>query len=338
MLLSNSTSLFDHYVPWDTSSKHVWMLFLALIIIWKFITLDHDLMTMLASLTYPSWRLRKHYTDRVIWITGASSGLGRALALELARYPCVLVLSARREEELEKVKYECKTAGCSGVMVLPLDSLEFDRLPGLVEKVLMKYGKIDILVNNAGRSQRSLAEDTELAVDKAIMELNLFGYVAHTKAVLPTMRDKKSGTIVAISSISGKMGVPVSTAYAASKHAVHGFFDSLRMEVYSYGINVCTVCPGPVRSNIGLSSFTETVDKSFNSSTSDMGKKQSTDRFAYLMSIALAARLSESWICIQPYLLFTYIAQYFPSVFQSFLANEAAQYRIRKFKNKECLY
>ena len=279
-------------------------------------------------------------SGKVVWITGASSGLGRALALELSKYPCKLVLSARRESELIKVKSECEANGIDSdsVLVLPMDSLDFGKLPDLVGEVVQKFGTIDILVNNAGRSQRSLAEDTEIAVDRAILELNYLGYVAHTKAVLPTMMANKTGTIVGVSSLTGKMGTPVSTAYAASKHAVMGFFSSLRMELYSYGINVCTVCPGPVRSNISLHSFTEDVSKEYNQDIQDKGRKQEADRFAYLMSVALAARVPESWISIQPYLLLTYIAQYLPSVYQSFLFSRGAQKRITKFKNKECLY
>lgn len=336
--MSGLASILSSYLPCCVSN-HLYIISLSLLI-WKLAQFDHDLSVLWATLTYPSWRLQRYFSGKVIWITGASSGLGRALALQLSNYPCKIVLSARRAAELTKVRAECEANGADpeSVMVLPMDSLEFGKLPGLVSEVLERFGTIDILVNNAGRSQRSLAEDTELAVDKGIMELNYFGYVAHTKAVLPTMIANKTGTVVALSSLTGKMGTPCSTAYAASKHAVMGFFSSLRMELYSHGINVCTVCPGPVRSNISLHSFTEDVTKEYNQDVQDVGRKQETDRFAYLMSVALAARVPESWISIQPYLLLTYIAQYLPSVYQSFLFSRGAQKRIKKFKNKECLY
>ena len=329
---------YQHHLSWHCFWKYSWVL-LLLLLIWRLVTLDHDLMVFFASLRYPSWRLRKHFSGKVIWITGASSGLGRALAVQLAQFPCVLVLSARRKEELEKVKLECESLGrVNDVMVLPMDSLEFDELPSLVASVLEKYEKIDFLVNNAGRAQRSLAENTELAVDKAIMELNYFGYVALTKAVLPSMIDKNNGTIVAISSITGKMGVSVQSGYVASKYATQGFFDSLRTEVFSYGINVCTVCPGPVDSNIGFHSFTETVEKAYNQRSQGVGLEQSVERFAELTAVVLAAKLPESWISIQPYLMSTYIAQYFPVISKSFLGSYFEQSRIRKFKRNECLY
>ena len=339
MLVSRLAALLSSYLPCTVSPKHLYLLSLSLLL-WKLAHLDQDLAVLWATLTHPPWSLRKFYSGKVVWITGASSGLGRAIAVELAKYPCKLVISARRESELNKVKSECQTNGIDSenILVLPMDSLNFGKLPDLVSEVVERFGTIDILVNNAGRSQRSLAEDTELPVDKAIKELNYFGYVAHTKAVLPTMIANKAGTIVGVSSLTGKMGTPVSTAYAASKHAVMGFLSSLRMELYSYGINVCTVCPGPVRSNISLHSFTEDVTKEYNQDVQDQGKKQEADRFAYLTSVALAARVPESWISIQPYLLITYIAQYLPSVYQSFLVSRAAQKRITKFKNKECLY
>ena len=335
-LASSISSLFSA-LPYST--HHLLSLLLPLVL-YKILTADCDLSVAWACLTHPTSRLRRYYSNKVVWITGASSGLGKALALELAQYPCKLVLSARRAEELNKVKAECVARGLEedAVLVLPMDSLDFERLPELVAKVLEVFGGVDVLVNNAGRSQRSLAETTPLDVDRAIMELNYFGYVALTKAVMPSMIANKRGSIVAMSSLTGKMGAGVSTAYSASKHAVMGFYNSLRQELYSYGIDVMTVCPGPVRSNISLHSFTENLKKEYNQEIQDKGRKQEAERFARLLSVALAARLPESWISIQPYLVYTYLAQYLPSVFNSALVTKGAQGRIAKFKNNECLY
>ena len=328
-------------LPFRVSPHSIYFGFAAYVL-YKFVKADADLRLRIAMFLYPQYRLCSVFRDKVVWITGASSGLGKGLALELANYPCKIVLSARRESELQDVKKMCleinPARSDDSVMVLQLDCLKFDELPSSVAKVKNAYGRIDYLVNNAGRSQRSLVEDTPIDVDRAIMELNFFGLVALTKAVIPLMKEQRSGNIVGVSSIAGKMGSPVSSAYSASKHAVNGFYDTLRMELYSYGINVQTVCPGPVRSNISLHSFTETLGQSYSENNKNAGRKQETHRFAELMAVSMAANIPETWICIQPYLLYVYLAQYFPTIIRSFIFSKAAQSRITKFKNKECLY
>ena len=313
---------------------------LSSLVLYNMLSADHDLTLWISSFCYPSWRLKNFFSGKVLWITGASSGLGRALAIELAQFGCKLVLSSRRVEELKKVKVECEINGAEfeDVLVLPLDTLNTEDFPSAVKKVLDRFQKIDHLVLNAGRSQRALAEDTDIAVDRAMMEVNFFSYIAHAKAVLPHMIERKSGCVTVMSSLTGKMGAPVSTAYSASKHALMGYFSSLRRELYSYGIDVLIVCPGPVRSNISLHSFTENIDKEYSHEVQDKGRKMEAHRFAKLLSVAIAARLPETWISIQPYLLFTYLSQYFPSIFNSALVSFLSQGRIEKFKRNECLY
>ena len=309
-------------------------------LVWRFMNTDADLTVMWANAVYSRYKMKERYKDKVVWISGASSGLGRALAVYLCQFEAKIVLSARREAELNNVKNECLDKNCpaDNIMVLQMDALDFESLPQLVSKIRSKFGKIDILVNNAGRSQRSLAEETSVEVDRAVLELNVLGYIALTKAVLPGMIERKSGCIVAVSSVAGKLGSPIGSAYSASKFAVMGFFNALRAEVYQYGIDVCTVCPGPVRSDISLHSFTENVDREYNQDVKEVGRKQETDRFAQLMGVSVAARIPEAWISIQPYLLYLYIAQYFPSFVTSKIFLKAAQRRIKKFKNNECLY
>ena len=185
---------------------------------------------------------------KTIWITGASSGIGEALALELSRRDVTLVLSARRVEELERVRSKC--ANRQRVLVLPMDVADTSAAAVHVERAIALAGPIDVMVHNAGISQRSLAKDTPLADDRRVMELNYFGVVALTKALLPSMIARKTGHFVVVSSVVGYVGTPLRTAYAASKHALHGFFEGLRAEVFDEGIAVTMVCPGFVRTEI----------------------------------------------------------------------------------------
>lgn len=188
--------------------------------------------------------------EKRVWITGASSGIGEALAREFHRAGAKLILSARREDELKRVQAEC--GGEASASILPLDVTATAELVQKAQVALQVFGGIDILVNNAGVTQRSLVKDTELDVYRRLMEVNFFGAVALTKAVLPSMIEHKSGHIVVISSLVGKFGTPLRSGYAAAKHALHGFFDSLRAEVGKDGIRVTLVCPGYIRTDISL--------------------------------------------------------------------------------------
>lgn len=183
-----------------------------------------------------------------IWLTGASSGIGRALALELAQAGAILLLSARREKELLEVKNECVSP--ENVHILPLDLAETDQLPRKAEIALQLLNGLDMLINNAGISQRSRLAETTLAVDRRIMEINYFGTVALTKAVLPHFVAQKSGQFVVVTSLVGVFATPLRSAYAASKHALHGFFDALRAEHFADNIKVTIVCPGFVQTDI----------------------------------------------------------------------------------------
>lgn len=190
-----------------------------------------------------------NFNNKIVWITGASSGIGEALALVFAQQGAKLVLSARRREELERVAKSCGEAKC---MILPMDLADTVNVNQLTEQVIQKFGRIDILVNNGGISQRALAKDSSIEIDRKIMEVNYFGQIALTKSVLPHMLKQKSGHIVVISSISGKFGFYLRSAYSASKHALHGFFDSLRLENEEDGIKVTIALPGKIQSNISL--------------------------------------------------------------------------------------
>jgi dehydrogenase/reductase SDR family protein 7B len=196
-------------------------------------------------------------TGRVVWITGASSGLGEALALACARAGARLVLSSRQTKELERVAHSC--IGCPETpMVLPLDLTRPQDFAPAAARVVAQFGRIDLLVNNGGVSQRALAQETLPAVERAIMEVNYFGAIGLTKAVLPVMLAQRAGTIVVVSSVMGYVGTPLRAAYAASKHALHGWFDSLREEVHGGGLRVLIVCPGYVKTKVSENALTAT--------------------------------------------------------------------------------
>jgi len=197
------------------------------------------------------------FKDKTVWITGASSGIGEALALQFAAQGARIVLSARRIDELDRVRDACTSQGLSAgnVLVLPLDVTDFESMPAAVNTVCSAFGRIDMLINNAGISQRSLCVDTDMSVYRRLFEVDVLGQIALTKAVLPLMLGQGSGHIVITSSVAGKIGVPLRTGYCASKHAVMGFYDALRAETSRHGITVTTITPGFIKTNISVNAL-----------------------------------------------------------------------------------
>lgn len=193
------------------------------------------------------------FKDKVVWITGASSGIGEHLTYAFADQGAKLIISSRNEKELQRVKNNCKDD--VEIFVQPLDLMDLHSMPKLAKKMIDQFGFINILVNNGGISQRALAKETQIDVDQKIMTVNFLGSVALTKAVLPFMIHQQFGQIVVISSVLGKIGVPYRSAYAASKHALHGYFDSLRAEVHQDNIKVSIICPGYVHTNVTINAL-----------------------------------------------------------------------------------
>ncbi|SOD90753.1 SDR family oxidoreductase [Spirosoma fluviale] len=192
------------------------------------------------------------FSEAVVWITGASSGIGEALVLEIARHKGVkLILSARRKEELERVAKQTGLSA-SDLLILPLDMSRPDDMAPAVEAVQQRFGRIDYVFQNAGITQRSSVADTDFSVYQRIMDINFFGVVALTKAVLPLMLVQGSGHFVVTSSVAGKLATKQRSGYCASKHALHGFFDSLRAETFDAGLRVTLVCPGYIRTPISV--------------------------------------------------------------------------------------
>lgn len=193
-------------------------------------------------------------SESVVWITGASSGIGEALAKIYAQKGVKLILSSRRLDALEKVKHSC--VNTENIQILPFDLNDFDNADKQVNKAVGFYGKIDILINNAGISQRSLIADTQFRVFKDLINIDYLGTVALSRALLPYFIKQKKGHYVVVSSVMGKYGSPYRSGYAAAKHALHGFFDVLRMEHQKDNINVTTICPGFVATPIAKNSLT----------------------------------------------------------------------------------
>ena len=192
------------------------------------------------------------WSGRTAWVTGASSGIGEAVARALSARGAAVVLSGRRTEALERVAASLSTPA----LVLAFDTVDFASLPDVVARAWDWRGGIDLLVNNAGVSQRSLALDTDMAVHRALMEVDFFAPVRLTQLVLPRMIERGHGHIAAVSSVAGKVGTPLRAAYCAAKHALVGYCDALRAEIeLAYGIKVSTILPGSVRTGIAVNAL-----------------------------------------------------------------------------------
>lgn len=191
---------------------------------------------------------------KTIWITGASSGIGEACAYLYAERQTNLILTATRIERLAEVREKCIALGAQ-CTILPYDLSDLNHIDELTDKAIAAYGKIDIVFLNAGISQRSKILDTESTVDDKIMSVNFFAPVKICKRLLPSMIRNGGGTIAVTTSISGKFGFPLRSAYASSKFALYGFFETLQAEYYTHNIKVVIVCPGRVRTNISFNAL-----------------------------------------------------------------------------------
>src|SRR6202453_4673673 len=187
------------------------------------------------------------FAGKTVWVTGASSGIGEALARGLAGQGAAVVLSGRRADALAHIASEIG----GEALVLPFEATDYDALPAIVAQALAWRGRVDLLINNAGVSQRSLAVDTGFSVYRQLMEIDFFAPLRLTQLVLPHMIARRSGRIAIVSSVAGKLGVPLRTGYCAAKHACVGYFDSLRSEIEAaYGISVSVITPGSVATQV----------------------------------------------------------------------------------------
>lgn len=251
-------------------------------------------------------------SNKVIWVTGASSGIGKALAIALSTKNVKLVLSSRNIESLESVKNLCKEP--KNVHIIPLDLEDYNSLKEKANLAINAFGHLDILVNNGGVSQRSLAHETQIAVDKRIMDINYIGTVALTKAILPHFIANKKGHFVVTTSIVGKIGTPLRSSYAASKHALHGFFDSLRAENHKNNIVVSLICPGFINTNVSKNALigNGTALGKMDVAT---GKGMSAERCATLIIKAIEKQKAEVYIAGAKEKMGVYVKRFFPKLF-----------------------
>lgn len=196
------------------------------------------------------------FLNKVVWITGASSGIGEQLAYQLAELGAKLVLSSRRKTALERVSAACKKG--TEVLVVPLDLGTPDTFAEKVAEVQDSFGQIDFLINNAGIGQNGFVDENEMQVYQQVLQVNLLGPIALTKAVLPVMLKQGSGHITGVSSILGKLIVRERSAYCASKYAFNAFLDTLRLELQKKNIQVLTACPGATQTNMEASAINGT--------------------------------------------------------------------------------
>jgi len=281
-------------------------------------------------------RLQKTFTGKRIWITGASSGIGAELARQLYGHGANIIISGRREQELNKVHAICKRShadhskSSNSISVLPFDVTDTDeRISDVVSTALEYYDGIDILILNAGSGQLSPALDDSFSTTRALMEVNFMGPVRLAMEVMKQERwgkydesidltTPKQGHIVVTSSIASKMALPLGTSYAASKHAVHGYFSSLRSECKWLRIDL--PCPGPIatdfQSNV-LNGVTPSSSSSKEEEEDTSEAKMPVERCAKLILSGMmgpASIMQETWISRQPTLLFMFINQYFPNL------------------------
>lgn len=197
------------------------------------------------------------FTDKIVVITGASDGIGAALAKIFAQQGSKLAICARNKEKLDAVAKTCTELGGKDVLAIPTDVSQVKECEFFIQETIKKFGTIDILINNAGISMRACFLDTNLEVIEKVMNVNFWGAVYCTKFALPEII-KNQGSIVVVSSVAGFKGLPARTGYSASKFALHGFFESLRSELQPDNVHILIACPGFTNTNIRNTALTAT--------------------------------------------------------------------------------
>jgi dehydrogenase/reductase SDR family protein 7 len=275
------------------------------------------------------------FEGQVVWIVGASSGIGASLAKDFAASGAQVIISARRLPMLQTLQADVAAAHPTApkIHVLPLDVTDYAAHAAAVANVYELFHKVDVLVLNAGQSQRNLAVDAPFADTEKLMNLNFLSLVALNKHVLPHMIQARSGKIVVMSSVSGIIATPIASSYSASKFALHGYFDALRTEVSTHNVQVALVCPGPVESEISEKTLRNPALPKQHE-----GRKMPTARCTALILKGLHHNLEEMWISEHPFLLFTYLAQYFPGVARWYGTKIAGPARVRAITSGENIY
>lgn len=260
--------------------------------------------------------MKSYFEDKTIWITGASSGIGKEIARQIVAFnPERLILSARSVDKLEEFKSHFPN---QTIEIVPLDLLNYNDVYSQASQWVQKNGRVDILFNNGGISQRSSAEETDISVYRKLIDVNFFGSIAITKAVLPEMVRFGHGHIVTTSSVVGKIGSPMRSGYAASKHALHGFFDSLRAEVPK-SIKISMVMPGYIRTDISKNAV---VGDGSKHGKMDTNQEKGMDVEVMVAQMLKAISLGKSEIIIGgSETLGIYIGRFFPRILEKVLKN-----------------
>lgn len=253
------------------------------------------------------------FKDKAAWITGASSGIGEALARQLHAQGARLILSSNDQPGLERVGRDLP-----GATLLPLDLSRPETLEPAAKQAEAIHGRIDLLFNNAGISQRARVLETTIETYRRIMEIDFFGHVILTKAALPGMIERKSGHIVVTSSISGIIAAPLRSGYCAAKHALHGFFDTLRAEVYEHGVQVTIACPTAVKTDISLHALTGD-GTSYGKMSGFLGEGNSAEDIARQMLDAVRKGREEVVLGRDKLRLTVYLKRFTPGLFSRIL-------------------
>ena len=256
--------------------------------------------------------------NKVVWITGASSGIGEALAYKFSKEKYNVIISSRNEIALQKVKEQCVFS--ENIKILPLDLEDLDSLNNKANEAWELFGKIDILINNGGISQRSLALETNLETEQRIMRIDFWGTVVLSKSILPKMIANNGGQIVTVTSLVGKFGTKFRSSYSAAKHALHGYFDSIRSEVWDKNISVTIVCPGFINTNVSINAL---VGNGKNQGTMDdaQAKGMHVDVLAEKMYNAISSKKEEVYIGGKE-IYGVYIKRFFPRLFSKMMRKQ----------------
>lgn len=252
------------------------------------------------------------FTDKIVWITGASSGIGEQLAYAFSKAGAFVILSARSKSELERVQRGCTFPEKTHIALL--DIADYSQVEEVGKQLLAQYGFVDILVNNAGISQRSLVKDTVFAVDKKLIEVDLLGTIAVTKTVFNVMLQRGQGSIVTVTSVVGKIGTPMRSSYSAAKHGLHGFFDSLRAEVPNNKPHIMLVCPGFVKTKVSINALTGDGSRQGTMDTAT-GKGLSPEYVAHKILQGIRRQKEEIYIAGAKEKLGIYLKRFFPTLF-----------------------
>lgn len=287
-----------------------------------------------AKVGYTLWKAKKNscdaacaaatmppdaYKGQVVWITGASSGIGKGLAEALSKQGAKIILSARREKELEEVAKELKPAlDASGgeVAILPIDLANLDEIPGKAAQAHKLFNQpVDVLVNNGGYSSRALARDVPgISEDKKMFDVNFFAWIALGKAVLPEKGSTRPVKIINISSIAGKLGNALRSMYCAAKAAVIFWFDALRVEeagFWNHQVSICNVCPGSVQTDVAVNAVTQDGSK-LGHTDPNIANGLKVDFVCDRILASAYCNLDEVWIAKWNELQAAYTAQYQP--------------------------